>query len=572
MPSVAVVLVVHLLAFLIASDLIHAIPVGSNSINIHSRDRKRASQDQRCGFAGTNDVYGLGIRIGYYTQALSIWFANYFVLGEAKILRSVNLLFLVAAFIGLIRLSHQSSSVYAIEVFLLLQLVIATWYTGVLDRGSFSKKYWRFSPMRSIVTSVTMMSVLGYNAWFWWTGLENMKKTPCGTFVFFMAKVELFGWYREMYKVLAIPAVIFGAVTEIGRSLELFLLFKSRHEDKVGLYRRLRSSFDAELSGNLSNAPISSVVNASAVIPHGQNGELSKSESDSRDKGPDCSSTRVSPRFIELETAIQVPLPPSPDKSQRSPNPSDSTTQQTSMAESASTSNTPILSELFEAEQFVSDILATSVKKHSTWHYDLHLPFSKAPLRIFIWSFHSPRTLYRRWSTISFQRPYNFAILLPLFQHVKSISRYPFYSYLPMFEKAMTSPQYKTVSPLALHAILDFHTAQMPNNKFVWTIVWQALFSLCVVAGLILSIELAVRWNSITEIASVGDVGQLIPAVIGVGGLLRVIWAWVSRSDLAAVEEDGVEKEVRECAEMYDTVKSAIGSGQVWQVRVPDYT
>lgn len=39
-----------------------------------------------CGFVGNTDILGIGIRIGYYAQAIAVWFSNYFLYREAKAL------------------------------------------------------------------------------------------------------------------------------------------------------------------------------------------------------------------------------------------------------------------------------------------------------------------------------------------------------------------------------------------------------------------------------------------------------------------------------------------------------
>jgi hypothetical protein len=39
----------------------------------------------------------------------------------------------------------------------------------------------------------------------------------------------------------------------------------------------------------------------------------------------------------------------------------------------------------------------------------------------------------------------------------------------------------------------------------------------------ILQIELTIRWNGITDLGGVGNVGQLIPLLVGVGGLSLVV-------------------------------------------------
>ena len=86
-----------------------------------------------------------------------------------------------------------------------------------------------------------------------------------------------------------------------------------------------------------------------------------------------------------------------------------------------------------------------------------------------------------------------------------------------------------------------------------------------------LSIELAIRWNVVTDVESVGQVGQLIPAIIGIGGLIRVLWVWISRDDVNVEEEDGVAEEVRECARIYEMVKQTKEGVSDVRLRIPDY-
>lgn len=68
---------------------------------------------------------------------------------------------------------------------------------------------------------------------------------------------------------------------------------------------------------------------------------------------------------------------------------------------------------------------------------------------------------------------------------------------------------------------------------------------------LILQIELSIHWNGITGMGNRGAIGQLIPAIIGVGGLVRVVRAWWSNSEN---EEAGMDIELKECAELYRLV------------------
>ena len=447
-------------------------------------DHPRTHRD--CGFKGNSDIYGIGIRIGYYTQTLSTWFANYFVLSEAKSLRPTNLLFFLAVFVGLIWLSHQSPNTFAIEAFLLLQLLFATWYTGILNRGRFSKKYWRFSPMRSVISSVTMMAVLGYNAWFWWSGLDRMERTPCGSFAFFMAKVELFSWYRSAYRALAVPAVVSGAFIQVWQSVELIQYLMAGSSDEAKYYRSLAESLQKEagvidpMSGKIGDSTPSTTAQSSQVIlqschpPNLHRTTPGEPLTDSAGQSPDRSALPVLRTNSDaFAIAVETPLPESPSITE----PTTNTSPSGANLEDPGTAPNTSLNEILETERFVKHILDVSVKQHSTWHYDLRIPLLKTPLRLFIWSVHSPKTIHRRWQAAFAQRPLQFSILVPLFQHINSLHRYPFYSYVLMLEKAMLSPLYKYTSPRAIETVLKFDTVQLPDDRPFWTFFFQALFS-----------------------------------------------------------------------------------------------
>ena len=48
-----------------------------------------------------------------------------------------------------------------------------------------------------------------------------------------------------------------------------------------------------------------------------------------------------------------------------------------------------------------------------------------------------------------------------------------------------------------------------------------------------------------------GTVGQLVPFVLGVGGLVKVLWSWVCEGRRESVERDELEEAVGRCAEVY---------------------
>lgn len=55
--------------------------------------------------------------------------------------------------------------------------------------------------------------------------------------------------------------------------------------------------------------------------------------------------------------------------------------------------------------------------------------------------------------------------------------------------------------------------------------MYHAAVSLAIFIKLILQTELPIHWNGVTGMGNTGA----IPAVIGVGGLVRLVWAWKSQ-------------------------------------------
>lgn len=65
---------------------------------------------------------------------------------------------------------------------------------------------------------------------------------------------------------------------------------------------------------------------------------------------------------------------------------------------------------------------------------------------------------------------------------------------------------------------------QMPLK--ITPISWALLAAnhLVVVGIMILQLELTISWNNIRGLSIINTLGQLIPFVLGLGGLIRVVW------------------------------------------------
>ncbi len=556
-------------------------PRADNNTVSSSNDTLTSSTD--CGFPGNSDIYGLGIRLGYYSQALSVCIANYFVLSEAKALRSVNLLFLVAIFVGLVYLSLQPAETHAIEGFILLNLLSATWIVGLLDQGGYTKKYWKFSPWRTAISDISLLCFLGYSIWFWWHGIDYMMRTPCGTFVFFFAKVDIYGWFRSACKVLVIPAAVVSTRQILSSFFELVLYMTPEVAKNPEYFRLLRQSLLAQCSQDRVTNDKTLAQSANSRMLSTKGTPLDKGLNTRHSTACNCNPgnkrelvsnvQRIKPDLSDIiQAAIQTPLPPSPTDKRKgwtitSPWPCTITHHPTRM--NSFEMNLPSLEDLADAEHYLQNILNVKTKEHG--RLVTIIPHPTNPVRMVFGSWRSPAIACRRWYSIFTHRPYRIALLIPLFIHVTSLNKYPLWSFPILLEKALTSPLHRRLSRQTLETILALHTTQLPKHRpRVW-VAFRGLWSLTMCIGIILSLELAIHWNGITGTGSIWAVGQLIPAILGIGGLVRVMWIWIMRGDVGEEVEDGVGKELRECAEVYERVRQERDGEGAGMLRIHGY-
>lgn len=188
-----------------------------------------------CGFVGDSDTYGLGVRLGAYLQWLTSIFASQFSAQEADTMRGVNTCFTVAMLVALIwRTCAERSHTYPSEAYVLILFCIGGMCSNVLFSRNTSKSE---SPLAHLTTSPSPLlsfclnfitsSVGGvirvalslaisiYTVWFSFIGLdENKVELPrCSSRVFFFATVNIYGWLRDVLKVLSIGGtILFGTL------------------------------------------------------------------------------------------------------------------------------------------------------------------------------------------------------------------------------------------------------------------------------------------------------------------------------------------------------------------------
>ena len=154
-----------------------------------------------CPFSGNSDLYGIGIRTGFYLQWISTLLATLFTPSQEDVLRIVNLLIQTAVFIGMVVLTVEEE-IRPVEPIITIWLIF-----GALSSlsGSGLNPVGRLS---GVFRVLLYSAVAGYASWFWFVGLDGIleRHSECDTIAFFGA-TSVRGLFRTFNKVAAIFGV-----------------------------------------------------------------------------------------------------------------------------------------------------------------------------------------------------------------------------------------------------------------------------------------------------------------------------------------------------------------------------
>jgi hypothetical protein len=77
------------------------------------------------------------------------------------------------------------------------------WFRRLKTEHDF--KFVKDLPLSPLVFNVLLTAaIIFYSTWFWWRGIDHLKPTPCGSEVFFFARISLHGWLRWFHRALNI--------------------------------------------------------------------------------------------------------------------------------------------------------------------------------------------------------------------------------------------------------------------------------------------------------------------------------------------------------------------------------
>jgi len=155
-----------------------------------------------CQFPGTSDMYGVGIRVGFYMQWYGKILASWIAKSEARSLRLSGSFFVAATFLALC-LQSAKKSLRPVEIYIILLLtfggylyLVPLWIwrlaTGCTPRWD-PARYRRVKSSRihSKLNFGLLASVSLFQLWFWVAIAGSGTKFECAQYGFFFGRVSL---------------------------------------------------------------------------------------------------------------------------------------------------------------------------------------------------------------------------------------------------------------------------------------------------------------------------------------------------------------------------------------------
>ncbi|KAL9112368.1 MAG: hypothetical protein Q9187_007776 [Circinaria calcarea] len=500
-----------------------------------------------CGFPGNSDIYGVGIRIGYYTQALAAWHANFFFLREAKGLRAVNGLFLLALVIVVLIYAHNAQDTHAIEVFLLMQIGFCLGSVSIMDSTKYSSRYLRLSKENSIIRLVLFNFGLAYNLYFWWFGLEILQETPCGTYAFYFVRANLYGSMRTVMKVFAIAGLVWRTIFTTFWAMGMVI---RRHRFKAARasFVRNTSSAETEQFVQVEHQTSSPVLHTSAPKQE-SDGTIVALVAAARDEGDQH----------QIQSSTQQALPPTietdcsrTDHAAEEAN-SPPTVHPDFPQERLARPTIDMLvrfQKIYEAELFLEKVFFISLaspilqgEKHSLrifgYSVQITIPrFGNQHSQSTKFFSSMTRTARATWADDKNTRYIRETLSVHSKATESQIYRWPFIVSRMLELKATSAlPDWRAVAIAS-----DIQLSQMPLTISTRVWVYMAVQSFLIIAILIVQIELTTIWNSIDGIQNLNTVGELVPFILGVGGLVKVVWGKWCELRKGVKEDDELER------------------------------
>lgn len=561
------------------------------------------------GFQGNPDIYGIGIRVGYYTQAASLWVANLFAPQEAPFLQRLAQLFTISMLVGICQLSTQRLTTHSVEPFLLMQIAYNISFMGIYGYPTQELLKWERRYSQEFTAGILTVALHCYDLWYWWIGRLVLIPTngPEGSPIYFpyIGREDLYGWVHHLAKVgvsvmLGVYLIVIVMLAAYGyqqwrmdrdmppskfASLTIRWLEEARFADPVDAVLEKPTSVWISQDDKSSN-----VVETRRSIFAKLRRISTLSSDDTESKDDDISQLSPESVFTTEKPIIQTQEILMADID-------DVVTDQEAQQDLSSPelvhhTNTSIFRTAFLGRSWSTKSKTSKCRAHrrnrrSISHQDrqsytshiifpsnnsykpsftqlleadafLAAVYPQEPRRF------RDRTWLRDWLlapltllSVLLTHRLRLRLLLATLSYGSNLGFTCHVSYPSIVRRTLTHPSYPTLSwrDIAILSRIKL-ILNPPAPPSMTRRLWQAwtLFGACAV--LVIATELTLQWNYVTGINNINSVGQLVPFSVGVGALIRVCWSAVVdrkeregrwNGECTVEEKVGPWKEAGEC-------------------------
>jgi hypothetical protein len=208
-----------------------------------------------CDTGGNADMYGLGIRIGFYLQWFGTILANWLAADEVPGLRLATAFFIGATFLALLIQTSQNN-IRPIDAYITLLLTYGSYYyyvpmylwrlvvrcNPILDPSRWPRV--RSSKLYQVLRLTLLIAVTCFQMWFWTTGINSMPRdAACDEYGFFFAQVLL--------RAPAVVAVNIVFVVALLLCTSVSLLYELHWLPQPGWVDKIEHDFERRFDRNL---------------------------------------------------------------------------------------------------------------------------------------------------------------------------------------------------------------------------------------------------------------------------------------------------------------------------------
>ncbi|KAI4145255.1 MAG: hypothetical protein LQ340_006347 [Diploschistes diacapsis] len=174
-----------------------------------------------CGISGNGDLYGLGIRFGFYLQMLATILAYHEGLeDDVANMVDVNSIFMTAIAIATFVVSGGSDQrASPAEIFLNLYIFFGTL---VINLPAYTPNI--TTPGGYVYRFFIAGAMTAYGVWFWFIGIDSLQTGNCTSYIFLFARLQAQGSVLTFFKVISIGTLWFFVIPTLGFVIVAFIL------------------------------------------------------------------------------------------------------------------------------------------------------------------------------------------------------------------------------------------------------------------------------------------------------------------------------------------------------------